>query len=456
LEALPCMKNLWGRKILGRHSFCRVLPFLLCRMWHGRSQNVTGDGLKRSSGNLVFILLLLFSLIIRLILAASVHGYDGDLDYYRGWAEAAAQDFFLVYGSGNVDYPPLYLYILHYIGKVLLKLNWAPDSIFGIILIKMPAILADILSGILVYMVTARRMSKKTALILSGLYLFNPAILVNSAMWGQTDGIMTLLVVVGLLGLYHDRVMVSAFFFTCACLMKPQGFIFLPVLFLELIRKKSLKKFLLCMATGLFTGFLIILPFSLWRDVWWIVRLFAGDYSKYAYASLHAHNLFSLVGGDMVRDNTMFLFMPYRTWSYLLTLVVLGFFLYLYIKSNTENRIFLAALVLQAGVFMFTGRMHERYLYPAVMLLIMVFIYCRDRRIFGFFALLSLTVFINQFAVLFYVSYKDVMPFVVPAFNITTRIFSLINLVAVVWLFVVSRDVLLRDRVMLGTADDWQ
>ena len=135
----------------------------------------------------------------------------------------------MVYGSGNVDYPPLYLYILRYIGKVLLRLNWAPDSIFGIILIKMPAILADILSGILVYMVTARKMSKKTALILSGLYLFNPAILVNSAMWGQTDGIMTLLVVVGLLGLYHDRIMVSAFFFASACLMNPKGFIFQPV-----------------------------------------------------------------------------------------------------------------------------------------------------------------------------------------------------------------------------------
>lgn len=394
-----------------------------------------------------FILFLLFASIVRLILAASVHGYDGDLDYYRKWAEAAAGEFRLVYGSGNVDYPPLYLYILHFIGRALRALKLDLGSILGIMLMKMPAILADILSGIMIYSAASRQMSGNTALILSGLYLFNPAILVNSAMWGQTDSIMTLLAVTGLYCLYHDRIMASAFFFACACLMKPQAFIFLPVLFLELIRKKSLREFLLCMATGLFTGFVIILPFSLWRDVWWIVRLYTGDWSKYAYASLHAHNLFALAGGDMVRDSAMFLFMPYKVWSLIFTLAVLGFFLYLYLKSGVQNRIFAAALVLQAGIFMFTSRMHERYLYPAVMLLVMVLIYSGDRRIFGLLGLLSMTVFINQFAVLFYVTYKDIMPFVVPLFNTSTRIFSLVNLAAVIYLFLVSRDILLYDRV---------
>jgi len=58
-----------------------------------------------------------------------------------------------------------------------------------------------------------------------------------------------------------------------------------------------------------------------------------------------------------------------------------------------------------------------------------------------------MTVFINQFAVLFYVMYKDIMPFVVPLFNTSTRIFSLVNLAAVIYLFLVSRDILLYDRV---------
>ena len=129
------MKNLWRRRILGRHSFCGVLPFLFCRMWHERSQDVTGDGLKRNSRNLVFILLLLFSLIIRLILAASVHGYDGDLDYYRGWAEAAAEDFLWYMEAVMWITRPVPLYpALHRQGAAETELG--PDSIFGIILIK--------------------------------------------------------------------------------------------------------------------------------------------------------------------------------------------------------------------------------------------------------------------------------------------------------------------------------
>jgi len=416
----------------------------------------TGDGLKRNGFGFAFMLFLLFAFIVRLILAASVHGYDGDLDYYVKWAEAAAGEFFLVYGSGSVDYPPLYLYILRFVGKALRALGAAPGSIPGTMLIKMPAILADILSGILVYTASARHMPGNTALALSGLYLFNPAILVNSAMWGQTDSILTLLAVMGLYFLYHDRIMASAVFFACACLMKPQGIIFIPVLLLELLRKKSLKKFLLCAAVGLFTGFLIILPFSLWRDAWWIVRLYAGGWSKYAYASLHAHNLFTLAGGDMVRDSAIFLLLPYRTWSHVFILAVFGFFLYLHLKSGARIRIFAAALVLQAGIFMFTARMHERYLYPAVLLLAMFFVYSGDRRIFRLFGLFSVTVFINQFAVLFYVTYKDVMPFVPPLFRASSRIFSLLNLAAVVYLFMVSRDILVSGRVMPGEGEGWQ
>lgn len=399
-----------------------------------------GDVLKKH-GKYIIAILIFFALVIRLILAETMKGYgETDLQCYQRWAENAAADFANVYRNTDIDYPPVYLYVLFFVGKALLLFNNLP--MMQILLLKLPAIIADILTALFIYRIACKRFNSAFAMIISTMYLFNPAVFVNSAMWGQTDSILTLIAVLALYYLLQDKIIPSTVFFTMACLMKPQGFIFLPILLLELIRKKDLKKFLLCVVTGLATGFIIILPFTVGQDIFWIVRLFLSDLSKYPYADMHAFNIFFLMGGDLVTDSTMFLFMPYKAWSLIFTVGVFGLVGFMYLKSKRPLRIFFMTLVLQSCIFMFTGRMHERYLYPVILLLIMVFIQCKDRRLISIYIWMSALIFVNQLMVLYCSNYLDDAQSWLPYFNMTGYVFSVLGLFLVIRLIIVARDIL--------------
>ena len=149
----------------------------------------------------------------------------------RKWADAASGEFLLVCGSGNVDYPPLYLYILHFIGRALRALDLLPVQSLGSA-VKM-SWCWQISFRILC---TGRQGREKTALVLSGLYLFNPAILVNPPCGGNrqhTDPLGA-----GPHCLYHDSIMASAFSLPVPAFEAP-GFYLSSGAVLELVRKRA-------------------------------------------------------------------------------------------------------------------------------------------------------------------------------------------------------------------------
>lgn len=394
-----------------------------------------------------FIILVFLALAVRLITAPYTIGYGGsDLNCYEGWSHWAAYDFVHVYPNAEIDYPPAYIYVLFFIGKALPLLNGVPGA--GALLLKIPAIIADIVSGIFIYRIAGKRTGKASAMAISALYLFNPAVFVNSSMWGQTDSILTLIIVLALYYLMEERIAVSTFFFALACMLKWQGFIFLLILLLELIRRMDWKKFVTSAAIGFGIVALIVLPFTLAeRDIFWIFRLLASSLGKYSFATVHAFNAFFLMRGDLVEDSTVFLFLPFRTWSLIFTAVIVAFVAFLYLKSKSPARIFISALVLQSCIFMFTARMHERYWYPAVLLLVMAFVYCRDRRFIPLYIWLSAIVFLNHLAVLYCSHYLDDADKWLPYFNAGGFVISIIGLCVVIYLIRVSRDILLKDRL---------
>lgn len=404
-------------------------------------------------GGYVLLVLVFFALVIRLMLAETMKGYgQTDLWSYQRWAEHTAADFAGAYRNTDIDYPPLYLYVLYFIGKAFYLINDHP--LLKILLLKLPAILADMVTGMLVYRFAGKYSGKPAALIISALFLFNPAVFVNSSVWGQTDSILTLIAFAALYFLSRGRIVPSTVFFAMACLMKPQGFIFLTVLFLELVKKRDLRKFLISAVTGLATCFLIILPFTIGQDVFWIVRLYLSGLAKYAFADVHAFNLFFLMGGDLVPDTRMFMFLPYKTWSMIFTACVFGLTGYMYLKSKNPLRVYLMTLVLQSCVFMFTGRMHERYLFPAVLLMIMVFILCGDRRLVPAYVWLSALVFINHALVLYCSDYLNDEQKWLPYFNLAGGAFSLVALILVIYLVKISWDILLKDKISAIECDN--
>ncbi|MCR4440780.1 MAG: hypothetical protein QHH10_01335 [Peptococcaceae bacterium] len=71
-------------------------------------------------GNVRLLLLTLLGvgLVLRVTCAVLISGHPYDINTFKSWAAAAANDLFSVYSNTRLDYPPLYVYILYVIGKI--------------------------------------------------------------------------------------------------------------------------------------------------------------------------------------------------------------------------------------------------------------------------------------------------------------------------------------------------
>jgi len=181
------------------------------------------------------LLLLGAALAWRLALAFVVapgKGYATDLGLFWQWATALAANgpggFYASTGSAN--YPPIYLYVLWGLG-----LTGEPA------LLKLPAILADIGIGAILYALASRWRGPRTGLVAAALFLFLPVSWYDSALWGQVDAIGTLVVCLALLLLvdgWSEAALVTAIL---AVLVKPQYAIGLGVVLPVLVRRHLIR-----------------------------------------------------------------------------------------------------------------------------------------------------------------------------------------------------------------------
>src|SRR3954447_17536940 len=168
--------------------------------------------------------------LIRVLIAPYV-GFYGDLRLFRMWAtrlDEVGPHRFYVQGQ-FADYPPGYLYVLWLLGK----LSATP----GYLLLKLPAILADLglawIAGIFAVRLAPTSLKERLPVraLVAAAVLFNPALIVLSAVWGQVDAVPALFVLSSLLLLFTGRPSMrrelGAFLlFAVAIAMKPQsGFV---------------------------------------------------------------------------------------------------------------------------------------------------------------------------------------------------------------------------------------
>ncbi|MCG9968236.1 glycosyltransferase family 39 protein [Pelotomaculum terephthalicicum JT] len=379
-------------------------------------------------------------LLLRISAATLTDGHPFDMSLFKNWATAAAHNLFQVYASSrSSDYPPLYMYILFLAGKAAGVQAMSP---YYTLLLRLPSIVADIATAYLIYRLAGKYLSREISILLSAFYAFNPAVMINSTFWGQVDSFFTFIVVSSLYMLSEKKIGLASALFTAAVLMKPQGIIFLPVLFFELVRGKSFKSFLTAAAFALGTAAMIILPFALSKDALWIFKLFSNTMGEYPYASVNAFNFFSLIGKNYAKDATTMFLLSYHNWGMIFIVIITAFSWFIYIKGNSRAFAFAAALLLIAGVFVFSTRMHERYLFPAVALSILAFIYLKDKRLLLLSAGFSSTVYINTHLVLFETS-KGIN-FV--SFNPVLIIASLLNVLLFFYLVKVLFDIAVKKK----------
>lgn len=347
-------------------------------------------------------------LLIRIMLSFSITGYGPDVQTFQAWAIQTAKDLTGFYSSGIfADYPPGYMYALFLIGK--LKEVWmlGNASPAFLALTKLPAIFADMAMVLLLYRLADGLKGKKTAFALALLYGFNPAIIINSAVWGQVDAVFTLFIALSVICLAKEWLIRSMLAFTLALLIKPQALIFTPLLLCAIVDRLLFQSFTLnwkrvlaSAAAGMAVFVVAILPFAVREGALWIFRLYGGTLGSYPYATLNAFNLFAVSGGNFIPETDSWLFFSYKSWGGFFIVAATLFSGWVYFFGKKEVRSYHMALFLIAAVFMLSSKMHERYLFPVLIFTLLASLYAEDRKMLALFACYSVTHFMNVAQVL--------------------------------------------------------
>ena len=167
-----------------------ILGILLCRRYLQSSPKTISEQ-PNAAGISAIALVAVFgsALLLRLVLGASVTGYETDINTFKAWAGMVDQMGMnqIYYSDVFLDYPPGYLYVLWCLEKLRQLLGLDAMGSGFTLLIKLPSIFADILCGYLLYRFAQK--SGTNPLLAAGLYLFCPAVLINSTIWGQADSL---------------------------------------------------------------------------------------------------------------------------------------------------------------------------------------------------------------------------------------------------------------------------
>ena len=275
-----------------------------------------------------------------------------DQGTFIGWSSSLVNNGFSNFYKGWSDYLPGYLYILWILGKIK---GIIPD----VLLYKLPAIIADLGTGFLIYKIVGGYKNNKWGLIASSLYIFNPAVLVNSTLWGQIDSVTSLL---SILAIYFvsTNLFLSGFFLAFGTLIKPQVAFIAPVLLLMMIKNKwKIKKILSYILLSLAVFVLGFVPFADGENIFgFILKRLAVSSGQYPYTSINAFNFWGIFGFWDKEPGAF----PLMIIGVIITLIILGFVLFKVWKKKGWE--YLLMIVTFLSSFLFLTRMHERHLLP--------------------------------------------------------------------------------------------
>ncbi|WP_019913677.1 phospholipid carrier-dependent glycosyltransferase [Paenibacillus sp. HW567] len=338
--------------------------------------------------------------ILRIWIGLTAQGYQNDMNTFIAWGQRLVD-----LGPGKfyekgyfADYPPGYLYILYLLSLIRGLFGFAHGSGGETLLFKLPAILSDLVLGWLIYRAGRKKLGSGMAIGLMLLFLFNPAVLMDSAAWGQADSFFLVFLLLSIMGASDKAFVRSAIFFALATLVKPQALIFTPVLLFAFYHHRAWKQLAFGALYGLGIFGLLAAPFF-WNNggLGGLIDLYKGTLSSYPYSTVNAFNLYALTAPMWSAIDSMWLGITYRTWGFIFILAAVALAAYYSFKKDRKelSKSFFIGMVLIAVVFVFGTKMHERYMYPALILGLFTYIESRDRRFLTIFLGFTLTQYLN-------------------------------------------------------------
>ncbi len=295
-------------------------------------------------------------------------------------------------------YSPPYLYLLASTNPLR---QW-----FSVVeVIKLVSVGFDLISAIAVFLLVRLKFPvgwKKWAAFFA--VCFAPTVFINSAYWGQFDGIYTALLAFCLYFICTRRYTLSLVFFATALAFKIQALLFAPLFLILLFQKKIAwwkfilvpLVFILWMVPAYMVGYPLLAPFE----------TYLGGATQFQSISMNTPNIYTFLPNQFYG-----LIVPLGT---LVGVVACAILILAAIRRETEfgfDRIVLFTLMISMVMPFVLPKMHERYFYPAALFAIVYYFYRPETRL--------LPLALQVTSLLSYVPFlikDELVPLTVPAF----------------------------------------
>ena len=203
----------------------------------------------------------------------------------KDWYEIIRMGGVSVFRYGFSNYPPLYLYCLYVVSKILPHLS----TVYAV---RLPPIVADFVCALFVFCIVRLKFNRGPIPLFSFFaVLFAPTVVLNSSLWGQTDSLHSAALVASIYFLLTRRNWLACLAYGLAFAFKLQA-IFLAPFFLALFLKQkvSWQQLLLIPIVYLVT---IYPAWMVGRPLSELLTIYAEQTSMFEFLTLNAPTMYA-------------------------------------------------------------------------------------------------------------------------------------------------------------------
>src|SRR3990167_5761050 len=192
----------------------------------------------------LFILVLIFGLGARIALNDIIYSKDAESFVFWGkyLQNHSISGLYEFLPGGFTPLPPLYYYVARFLGEIVSFLNLWQNEWATYLIFKIPPYLAETLIAVLIYWFVAKFLNKKWATASAGFYFLHPAIIYNTAVFGQIDSFVVALTFIAVMLLITKKYVMALFFYTFGVLSKLQDLAILPLVAIFSLINTPVKK----------------------------------------------------------------------------------------------------------------------------------------------------------------------------------------------------------------------
>lgn len=235
-------------------------------------------------------------------------------------------------------------------------------------LLKLPSILADLGIAYIIYKFLEGIGKKKLGILGAIIFLANPAVWYNSAVWGQTDAVVNFLALFSFYLLLKKKLTLAALSLVLSFYIKASLLIFAPIFLIIAIKQKyKIVDIVKAISLPLVLVGVLTLPFSQGDPFGYLYKIYNEKVftQQLQVITANAFNIWASLTGIHEQPHTLLLGpLSYKIWGTLLFGLTLIPTLISVWKKQDLKSVFWSLSIVSFSSFMLLTNMHERYLYP--------------------------------------------------------------------------------------------